>query len=122
MTTPRTPSPGKATANSSWRGTPRANAKVSPALVPSTANGSPQTGPQFDVAMVRYNTDGSLDTTFGTGGRVAPFGPYDPAFAAVLQTDGKILVAGSIAEGMPFSSPTDFSLRRFNTNGSLDTT
>src|SRR5438445_609758 len=50
--------------------------------------GNSTNGLIFDVAMARYNTDGTLDTTFGTAGRVGPSAPYDPAFAAILQADG----------------------------------
>jgi uncharacterized delta-60 repeat protein len=76
------------------------------------------TGPDF--ALVRYNADGSLDTSFGTGGKVfTDFGgSEDFAFGLVLQPDGKIVVAG-------VSSPTgglsELALARYNTDGSLDT-
>ena len=47
-------------------------------------------------AVARYNTNGSLDTTFGTGGMVAISSLEDAPFTAItLQTDGKIVaVAG----------------------------
>ncbi|MFI5116932.1 MAG: hypothetical protein ACHP8B_09555 [Terriglobales bacterium] len=47
-------------------------------------------------AVARYNTNGSLDTTFGTGGMVAISSIEDVPFTAItLQTDGKIVaVAG----------------------------
>ncbi len=49
-----------------------------------------------DFAVVRYNTDGSLDTTFGTGGKVTTDfnSSYDFANAVAIQQDGKIVVAG----------------------------
>ncbi len=49
------------------------------------------------VMLVRYNTDGSLDGTFGTGGKVlSKFGDnYQTGNAVALQTDNKIVVAGS---------------------------
>lgn len=72
-------------------------------------------GSSSGFALVRYNSNGSLDTTFGTGGKVTTdFSAFDGASAFALQTDGKIVVAG-------FSS-SDFALARYNTNGSLDTT
>ena len=48
-----------------------------------------------DFALVRYNPDGSLDTAFGSGGKVVTdFGEYDSGFAAAIQPDGKIVVVG----------------------------
>ncbi|MBA2434942.1 MAG: hypothetical protein H0V54_07660, partial [Chthoniobacterales bacterium] len=76
-------------------------------------------GGSFDFALARYNTDGSLDTTFGTGGKVttACGSSNDEAFAVALQPDGKIVAAGRV-----FSNKEDFALARYNTDGSLDTT
>lgn len=65
-----------------------------------------------DFALVRYNTDGSLDATFGTGGKlVTDMGPgTNQIDAAALQTDGKLVVAGAINAG-----PTaDFVLARYD--------
>ncbi len=67
--------------------------------------------------LARYNTDGSLDITFGTGGIVAtPIGDRAYALAVAIQSDGKI-----VAVGFTYAT-TDFVLVRYNTNGSLDTT
>jgi uncharacterized delta-60 repeat protein len=73
-----------------------------------------------DVAVVRYTSAGSLDATFGTGGKVTtPIGSvYDEANSVVLQDDGKIVVAGYSDNGSNF----DFAVVRYNTDGSLDTT
>jgi len=76
------------------------------------------TGSNLDIALVRYNTDGSLDGSFGTGGRVTTavgFG-NDRAYAVTIQADGKIVVAGEAYNG----SNDDFALVRYNTDGSLD--
>ncbi|MBM3273394.1 hypothetical protein FJY94_09220, partial [Candidatus Kaiserbacteria bacterium] len=72
-------------------------------------------GSNADFALVRYNTDGSLDTRFGTGGKVttAIGTGSDWGESVTVQTDGKILVAGD-AGGY-------FGLVRYNTDGSLDT-
>ncbi len=72
-----------------------------------------------DPAIVRYETDGRLDTTFGNGGIVTPsFSPgTDEALAMTLQNDGKIVIAGCIQNG----GPNDYLIARFNPNGSLDT-
>ena len=65
-------------------------------------------------ALARYNPDGSLDTSFGAGGKVTT--PIGAANALVLQPDGKLVAAGS-----NYISPSDFVLVRYNPNGSLDT-
>jgi uncharacterized delta-60 repeat protein len=77
-------------------------------------------GTVTDFAVVRYNTDGSLDTTFGTGGKVfTPIGSGDDDGSAVtLQSDGKIVLAGFTWNG----TDEDFAVVRYNTDGSLDTT
>jgi len=67
-------------------------------------------------AMVRYNANGSVDTTFGDNGKeFTPMAGLDVrANAAVLQTDGKIVAAGT--------NSSDFVVARFESNGNLDTT
>jgi uncharacterized delta-60 repeat protein len=72
----------------------------------------------IDMAMARYNPDGSLDATFGTGGKVVTdfFGLDDGAIAVAVQTDGKILAAGGTVNGGSY----DFAVVRYNTDGSLD--
>jgi len=75
--------------------------------------------------VVRYNPNGSLDTSFGSGGIVTTFfaeGSY--AFAVALQSDGKIIAAGThFVDFNPGDmSDTDFALARYNPDGSLDTT
>jgi len=71
-----------------------------------------------DFAVVRFASDGSLDTTFGTGGLASSdLGGQDRGFAVVLQSDGKIVVAGERLVG----TSLDFAVVRYSTNGSLDT-
>ncbi len=50
----------------------------------------------MDIAVVRINSNGTLDSTFGIGGHVTtPIGTnYDVAHSAALQPDGKLVVAG----------------------------
>jgi len=75
-------------------------------------------GSNYDFTVVRYNSDGSLDTSFGSGGKVfTPVGSSDDeAYSITLQSDNKILVAGqSIVNGAP-----DFALVRYNSDGTLD--
>ncbi len=82
-------------------------------------------GPTWDFAVVRYNPDGSLDTSFGgTGIVVTPVGnSHDQAYSVAIQADGKIVVAGSICNGVGNCSSAGSSLAvvRYNPNGSLDT-
>jgi uncharacterized delta-60 repeat protein len=78
---------------------------------------TPTTGTDFAVA--RYNRDGSLDATFGTGGLVrTDFGTFESGNAVALQLDGKIVVAGNTG-AFP---ETDIAIARYNRNGSLDQT
>jgi len=73
-----------------------------------------------DFAVARYNTDGTLDTTFGAGGRVRTDFPGLAAVASavVIQADGKIVVAGGAFPLFTFAG--DFKVVRYNPNGSLD--
>jgi uncharacterized delta-60 repeat protein len=86
------------------------------------AAGYSSNGSNYDIALVRYNTDGSLDTTFGNSGIVTTSigSSYDNALALGIQSDGKIVVAGSSYDNT--NSQNDFALVRYNTDGSLDTT
>ena len=65
-------------------------------------------------ALVRYNTDGSLDMSFGTGGKVTTaIGSGDIAHAVAIQSDGKIVAAGYSYNGDAVST-VDFALVRYN--------
>ena len=77
-------------------------------------------GSNYDFALVRYNTDGSLDTSFsGDGKLTTDFGSNnDYATSLAIQTDGKIVVAGDALIGSTYC----FALARYNSDGSLDTT
>ena len=81
--------------------------------------GQSDNGTDTDFAVVRYNSDGSLDTSFDSDGMVfTPIGPGDDAaVGVVLQPDGKIVVAGRSFNG----TDMDFALVRYNPDGSLDT-
>ena len=63
-----------------------------------------------EVALVRYNADGSLDGTFGTGGTVAtPIARIRATSPAlVLQPDGRLVAAGAIprTSRSPATTPT----------------
>ncbi len=75
-----------------------------------------------DFALARYNTDGTLDNTFGSGGKVITdfTGFNDEGNTVGIQSDGKIVVGGNFSNGTPFIN--HFALARYNTDGSLDTT
>jgi uncharacterized delta-60 repeat protein len=64
-----------------------------------------------NITLVRYNIDGSLDLSFDTDGIVTT--PNGTANAVAIQTDGKIIVTGSISPNI--------AVVRYTTNGSLDT-
>jgi len=85
--------------------------------------GHAHNGTNDDFAVARYNTDGVLDTTFGTGGIVTtPIGTStDKANSVVLQSDGKIVVAG-YARISSTANTDDFAVARYTTAGVLDTT
>jgi uncharacterized delta-60 repeat protein len=76
-----------------------------------------------DFAITRYNTDGSLDSTFGAGGKVFTDFPstLDQANAVAIQSDGKIIIAGSQRVDI-FTGNDNFALARYNPDGSLDST
>ncbi|MDE3057337.1 MAG: VCBS repeat-containing protein [Bacteroidota bacterium] len=66
-----------------------------------------------NFAVLRYDTTGSLDASFGTGGKVTTdFGGFEYGYGIAIQTDGKIVVAGDAGPG--------FAVARYDTNGSLD--
>ncbi len=73
-----------------------------------------------DFAVTRYNTDGTLDNTFGRGGKVRTDFPGLAAVpsAVVIQPDGKIVVAGGAFPQFTFAG--NFEVVRYNPNGSLD--
>ena len=73
-----------------------------------------------DFVVTRYNTDGTLDTTFGRGGKVRTDFPGLAAVpsSVVIQPDGKIVVAGGAFPLFTFLG--NFELVRYNPNGSLD--
>jgi uncharacterized delta-60 repeat protein len=83
---------------------------------------SPPTKMTYAVyALARYNSDGSLDTSFGTGGLVTVGPQLSRGGAGVsglaLLPDGRILVAGSTTPGYL----SQFALVRFDSDGRRDT-
>lgn len=79
----------------------------------------------YNFALARYNTDGSLDTTFDSDGKVTTdFGGMSSAssYAISVQTDGKIAAVGTISYLNDNDKPSDFALARYDNNGTLDVT
>ncbi|MEP6465257.1 MAG: T9SS type A sorting domain-containing protein [Parafilimonas sp.] len=79
-------------------------------------------GGNQDMGVARYNTDGSLDSSFGTNGlqSIAVAKNAAEATAVLLQNDGKIILSGDVVSDTPSSG--DALLVRLNTNGSIDST
>ena len=75
----------------------------------------------FKTAVIRYNTDGSFDNSFGNNA-IATL-QFDDASAdpkkIMIQQDGKIIVGGDYTDIYHFHKPT---LARFNSNGVIDNT
>jgi|GEM_PF-2106634 len=70
---------------------------------------------QVNVLVIRYNTDGSMDESFGDRGAViSDFGnSFDAADKVALQADGKIVVGGT-------SSFVYYFVAVYNADGSAD--
>jgi len=62
------------------------------------------------LLLIRYNVDGSIDSTFATNG--VAIGSQGEAFTAVTQSDGKIVLGGKINNS--------FALERYTSNGTPD--
>lgn len=90
---------------------------------------------QTGFGVVRYNSNGTLDTTFNPGGGIGLGGgvitgfgnnfPFGAAFAIALQSNGEIVVAGTAGTSQPAGNTgfltASFALARYTANGHLDT-
>jgi uncharacterized delta-60 repeat protein len=78
-----------------------------------------------DMFVARFNTDGTLDTTFNSAGSVPGVltvdiaSKDDEAFGAVIQSDGKIIAGGY---GTTAGAQEEFVVIRVKTDGTLDST
>jgi uncharacterized delta-60 repeat protein len=81
--------------------------------------GDSQNGGQDQFALVRYNSDGSLDTSLnGAGSVTTALGTsIDRGQSVAVQPDGKIVVAGYSYDA---SNGWDFALARYTATGALD--
>src|SRR6185369_15578197 len=88
-------------------------------IAAEASSGNP--APLSDFGLARYNPDGSLDTSFGLGGKRKYdfFERNDIATALALQPDGKIIAAG-IATKKTGNLDEDFACLRVNSDGTLD--
>jgi uncharacterized delta-60 repeat protein len=85
------------------------------------------TGSVFEFILARFNTDGTLDASFGTNGEVVTqfnnSGAFNDLTSLLIESDGKILAGGDIGKYVaPGSANPQFSIVRYNANGTLDTT
>lgn len=84
------------------------------------AAGTSENGTDTDVLVLRYNSDGTLDTTFGANGVVT----YDAGNAndygnsIAIQSDGKIVLAGTSED----VSKNEVLVLQYNGDGTLDDT
>lgn len=75
-------------------------------------------GTNYDIAVARYNSNGSLDTSFDSDGKVTTaIGAGDDFGTGVALSGSQIVVGGYSLNGSNY----DFAALRYNSNGSLDT-
>lgn len=72
-----------------------------------------------EFSALRYNANGTLDTTFASAGKFSSAfsGLHEQGKAIAIQNDNKLVIAGDVSNGSSF----DFGLIRLNANGTLDT-
>jgi uncharacterized delta-60 repeat protein len=99
---------------------------------PTDAGATVQTKGDLEFGVARYNADGTRDATFGFGGldgnglvttnfatNLNGRGTDDSPAGVALQSDGKIVVAGTSGSGEG-SADNDFAVARYNADGTLD--
>ena len=93
---------------------PDANTATNRPTTRSSAAGHTSTsGGDFNFALVRYNADGSLDTTFNTTGMLTTnFGQLDDIHNALLEPDGKLVAVGSTF----LNGKVELALARYNSD------
>lgn len=85
------------------------------------AGGNVSKSAKSQFSLARYNSDGSLDETFGNLGMVIADYPEQMVLSSLaLQSDGKIIAGGNLYNAT--FSISHFVLLRFGSNGILDTT
>lgn len=107
-----------------WKGSSDSEAGANALLQPDgkiLVSGTGTIGGDRDFAVLRYNSDGTMDTTFGTSG-VARFpagGGDDRLAGAAVQPDGKAVLVGSLFTGG--RAGWDLLVLRLDADGALDT-
>jgi len=85
--------------------------------------GTTWTGSGYLPALALLNTDGSLDTGFGSDGTITPDlnpdSPYDQAFGVIVEPDNKVVFAGGFQPN-DFSLAQDMFVARVNADGTTD--
>ena len=83
-------------------------------------SGQVDNGPNSDVLVLKYSTDGSLDTTFGNNGVVSYEGGFgdDAGRGIAFDSSGNIIVAGYCKQG----TDEDILILKYSSDGVLDTT
>jgi uncharacterized delta-60 repeat protein len=84
--------------------------------------GVTRVGAQDDFAVNRYLTGGTLDESFDGDGKVSTdfSGSVDRAYVALVQPDGRIVVAGHASTMTPLGGDNDFAVARYTAAGALD--
>ena len=85
-------------------------------VVAGHATNAARTG--IDIALARYTSDGSLDPSFGTAGRVTTAipGAASFGFAATLDHQGRIVLAARVSAG----GGDEIGVARYGADGVLD--
>ncbi len=79
----------------------------------------PKVNSNYDIIVVRLNSNGSIDSSFGINGiATMDIDKYDYAESMLLQPDGKIIVSGELGKNENDRLRT--FITRFNSNGSID--
>jgi len=79
-------------------------------------------GNGFGFGVVRYNSNGSVDGTFGDAGEATTaFSPDATPFALAIQSNGDVVAAGSAGQAA-FPAQADFALARYTGSGAHDST
>ena len=86
-------------------------------IVFAAPSGDPQQS-NNGIALVRLNTDGTPDSSFGTAGAVVFGVEHTVPTGVAIQPDGKILVGTTTGQNV--DGGAHFGLARFNSNGSVD--
>jgi uncharacterized delta-60 repeat protein len=73
------------------------------------------------LAVARFNPDGSPDSSFGSGGATYSASSNTAASGVVLQPDGKTLVCGNATVKTKGVTSYAYLVTRYNANGTLDT-